>query len=436
MQAFTRVSKAHAFPEAIKKAAALEITTPNPRKRKASFSAETKPIIEEQAATKRACRREEVEPVAEPAPITKRKKIAQPASRTSKVHRPVADTLLSSTKRQTKIDAFAKKQVKPSKDDAGDLPPELAELILLHKAFLKTTMIHIAHSRSDVPLDINELAPHIARSWKKRQVTVEDIRRCIAIQSYSSESPFIVSDYGRGKVCVELRSGYDSAAVKEDVLCKQFLENLKAICARHAADQMTDVEVPLESLSLGDLPKAAIANKSTIASNPILNKGVKVLDAFKNDLLARQQEKQAQQKTAEMLNPDGSKMSLLDRLRSKQLAAASAPAAPTSAEMQRRAALNRVSEIAATVSMLSLTNPVSLPRQAFTMFAIAEKLKDSLRVPMAREEAITCVRLIANEVAPEWLRLVTIGGRENVVIQRNGEPVAKTIQDRVNRLMG
>jgi hypothetical protein len=129
-------------------------------------------------------------------------------------------------------------------------------------------------------------------------------------------------------------------------------------------------------------------------------------------------------------------MSLLDRLRLKQLAKANEPLPPSGPELQRRAALNRVVDVTATISMLSLSNPMSLPRQAFTMAVILEKLKDSLRMPVSKEEGAACVRLIASEVAPEWLRIVTIGGRENVVVQRHSQPVDRVIQERVQKLLG
>jgi hypothetical protein len=86
--------------------------------------------------------------------------------------------------------------------------------------------------------------------------------------------------------------------------------------------------------------------------------------------------------------------------------------------------------------MLSLSNPLSLPRQAFTMAVILDKLRDSLRVPLSKEEGMLCVKLIAAEVAPEWLRVVAIGGRENVVVQRNAQPVDRIIQERMQRLRG
>src|SRR5690606_13344325 len=103
-------------------------------------------------------------------------------------------------------------------------PPHLQDLVDLHRAFVKTMMLQMAHNGNNVPVDVRDLGPNVARAWRKRQVTVEDIRRCIAIQAASDEtsSPFIVTDYGRGKVCVELDSRHAGVSVDQDKLCKQF----------------------------------------------------------------------------------------------------------------------------------------------------------------------------------------------------------------------
>lgn len=336
---------------------------------------------------------------------------------------------------------YNKKQatVKEAVDAEFDgLPADLADMVRLHRAFVKTLMIQMAHGRNDVPLDIREMAPNVSRAWGKRSVTVEDVRRCIAIEGAGERpSPFHITDYGNGKVCIELRTGYRSTDVRETELCALFVDNLRKIWAEKSTDQMQDVEVPLDSLSLADLPQAEVKTMSIASANPMFAKGQKTLDVFKNDLLAKQMDKQAKQPSnSALLNADGSKMSLLDRLRHKESTLSSTPAGPTAADVQRTAALNRVPDVAATISMLSLTNPISLPRCAFTMAMITEKLRDSLRVPMSKEEGVACVKLIAKEVAPEWLKVVTIGGRENVVIQRGGEPVRKTLEDRTKRLLG
>ncbi|KAH7149567.1 hypothetical protein B0J13DRAFT_309162 [Dactylonectria estremocensis] len=465
INSFARVSKGSTFFDSPVKKIAVEhapvTTTVTTRKRKAvSAEEEVHPRVasrttsfapssdDEAVSTKRACRRQEPQPTtpASVRSILKGKRTAKTTPlRAETAHKPNEPSSISKTRRQgktvqTKLDGLFTKQKKGG--DGNSLPPHLAELVDLHRAFVKTIMIQFAHNGTTVPLDIRNIAPHISHSWGKRNVTVEDIRRCIAIQSSTRNntvSPFIVSDYGRGRVCIELAPHEKVTPINEDRLNKQFGENLQALCAEKSLDEMTDVDIPLGSLSLSELPQVAITNMAIYnKANPLLAKGQQALSELKNGIAAKQQEKKSQQMAISnnpLLNPDGTKMSLLDRLRLKQLAKANGPLPPSGPEMQRRAALNRVTDVAATISMLSLSNPMSLPRQAFTMANILERLKDSLRTPMSNQEGSACIRLIATEVAPEWLRIVAIGGRENVVVQRNSQPVDRVIQERVRKLL-
>ncbi|PTB64250.1 hypothetical protein BBK36DRAFT_1178770 [Trichoderma citrinoviride] len=470
---FTRVSKSQAFPEATKKDAISR--TESTRKRKATVddaesnharvtrrTVSSYPSSDEEpvAATpsKRACRRDSSNEEAAlnvEAPVKGKKVAKSTPSRAAAAHKPSESTIIAKSKQdgrtktvQTKLDSFRlagqKKEQGKAHGIESEFAPELVDLIRLHKAFLKTITLQIAHSGSIAPIDISSITPNISRSWGKRQVTVDDIRRCIALQTSTRAadvvSPFIVSDYGRGKICIELHPDHTNGAISinEDHLCRNFEQNLRDLCAGRAHDHDTsdDVDVPLASLSLDELPRAEIRNMDTgIKANQILAKGHNALSALKGGMLAKQQEKETkQQAAAAMVNPDGTKMSLLDRLRYKQLAKANEPL-PQGPELQRRAALNRVIDVAATISMLSLANPASLPRQAFTMGLISDKLRDSLRVPLSKEEGMICVRLIANEVAPEWLKIVTIGGRENVVVSRGSQPVDRVLQERVQKLL-
>ncbi|EHK41289.1 hypothetical protein TRIATDRAFT_147759 [Trichoderma atroviride IMI 206040] len=469
ISSFTRVSKSQAFPDAATKKTAISNPEPtSSRKRKAagddadsnhhprvtrrtvSFapSSDEEPVAA--APAKRARRGESnVEAATTVATPAKGKKVAKPTpSRAASAHKPSESTIVAKSKQggktvQTKLEAYRVTSQKKAKEAESEFSPELVDLIRLHKAFLKTITLQIIHNGTIVPIDISSVAPHISRTWGKRQVTVDDIRTCIAVQTSARDpdvvSPFIVSDYGRGKICIELHPDHNNGAVSinEERLSRQFEENLRALCAGRAQDDVTDADVPLASLSLKELPRAEIRNMdSSIKINPILNKGHNALSALKEGIVAKQQEKEVkQQATIAMVNSDGTKMSLLDRLRHKQLAKANGPLPPSGPELQRRAALNRVADVCATVSMLSLSNPASLPRQAFTMVLISDKLKDSLRVPLSKEEGMTCIRLIANEIAPEWLKVVTIGGRENVVIQRGLQPVDRVIQERVQKLL-
>lgn len=374
-------------------------------------------------------------------------KTRRPGKSTSVIAKPAQQQ--SRRTLQTRIDAVYKKSAEKAGAEAlvekkkqQPLPHHLEELVALNKAFLETVMIHIAHHGSSSPIDIRLLAPNISRTWGKRQVTVEDIRRCIAIQWHGrprEESPFFVSDHGRGRLCVQIAAHMVGSSVNEARLCRQFQENMRALCAEKAAEkaanQASGVDALVESLSLADLPQAAVKEMGKgMHANPALAKGRRALADLKSGIAAKQQDQEAASKKP-FANPDGTKMSLLDRLRHKQLARANEPLPPSGPELQRRAALNRVADVAATISMLSLSHTMSLPRQAFTMLAISEKLQDSLRVPLSREEGMACVRLIATEVAPEWLRIVPIGGRENVVIQRHSQPIDRVIHERVQKLL-
>lgn len=322
-------------------------------------------------------------------------------------------------------------------NNATDLPPHLAELASLHESFLKIIMLQLAHNGITVPVDMRTLCPNISRTWGKRTVTADDIRTCVAIEGLKPEapSPFVVSSYGRGKVCVELDPELGAAPVQTAGLCRRFEDNLRGLCAERAADEMTDLDIPLANLSLAELPLAPVTPRGTTAGvNPMLAKGHRAREELKSGMVAKQQEKEARQTSnAEMTNADGSKMSLLDRVRAKAAAKSLLPPAPTTPELRRRAALQRVPDVAATIAMLSLADPK--PRLAFAMAGLVQRLRDSLAMPVSAEEGAACVRLLAEEVAPGWIRIVTIGGRENVVIQRAGQLLDRNIRERVAGLL-
>ena len=443
---FGRVSKTNTLNTTpAKKAVATDVPS---KKRKASVG-EAQNVEPEQAATrsKRACRRTQEprlnevkkEDVKLEEKAIKGKRVAKAPAPRQSAHKPSADTLItksraSSRKVQTRIDATFKRT---SPTNKTEFSPHLAELVTINKAFVKTTLLHMVHAGSAVPVDLRTLLPSITSSFGKRGVTIEDVRRCVGIQSTKDHaSPFVVSDYGRGKVCVELARGLSLADVKEEKLCKQFEQNLRILAGEKAEDAM-DVDIPLGALSLGDLPQVEVANRELgVGSNPQLRKGHQALTSLQQSVAAQREEKMAKAQAPPTLNADGSKMSLLDRLRAKQLQTSAASPALTGPEAARRAALNRVPDVAATLAMLCLSKPASLPRQAFTMGVVLEKLKDSLRVPLSRDESMAAVRLIAGEVAPEWVRVLVIGGRENVVLQRGGQPGERAIQERVDQLLG
>jgi hypothetical protein len=65
------------------------------------------------------------------------------------------------------------------------------------------------------------------------------------------------------------------------------------------------------------------------------------------------------------------------------------------------------------------------------MPTVLGKLRDSFKTPMSKEEGETCVRLLASEIAPEWLKVVKMGKSNAVVVNRDNRPSDLDIHERV-----
>lgn len=323
----------------------------------------------------------------------------------------------------------ARKRTRHTRETIEQLPQELLDLLSLHTALLKSLTIQYAHNGSNVPVDIRAISPGVAQSWGKRKVTSEDIQRCVGVLGWSagnhtSPSPFMLCDYGRNKLCIELtpEAGFH---LDEERLNKTFESNLRSLWSVR-----TDSDPKNFTASL---PKATMTSRASAV--PLLVKGRNALDELKSDLAKRQAEREARSQALPVLNADGTKMSLLDRIRHKEVAMSNMAAPPSPAEMQRRAALQRAEDVAGVIGMLTMATAEGRARISFTMPALLVKLKDSLRTPVSVEDGVCCVRLLAKEVAPEWLRIVTVGGRENVVIQTAMQPAKAVVGQRVVALL-
>ncbi|KAI1284021.1 hypothetical protein F5Y07DRAFT_97344 [Xylaria sp. FL0933] len=324
----------------------------------------------------------------------------------------------------------------------GELPQEVLDLIDLHTAFLKTLTLHYAHNGSNVPADLRILCPNVARAWGKKKVTDADIRVCMGILNHSSaspnSSPFSLSNYGRGKICIEINQSRNFGPLSEDKLNALFRTNITSLWTTFLASDNENARSAATEF-LPTLPKAPVTLCESLAkASPIMLKGQQRLEDLKHGIAIKKQEKSATTKLATadttMKNADGTKMSLLDRIRMKSLQKAAMPAGLSPAQLERRGALQRVEEVSALIGMLSRASSEGGMggRISFTMAALLEKLKDSFRMGISKQEGAVCVRLLANEVAPEWIRVVTLSGRENVVVETScqlGKPeVARRVQ--------
>lgn len=317
------------------------------------------------------------------------------------------------------------------------LPSEILSLINLHSSFLKTLTLHYAHNGTNVPVDLRSLCPNIARAWGKKAVTENDIRICLGVENMTA-SLLTLSNYGRGKVCLEVDlTKLPGGHLNEKQLNQDYHNKIEQLWHRFSAKGDTDTVRFINSL-----PKAPVTICDSVAkAAPVLAKGQKRLEELKQGLAMKKQEKETKPFVAAatanaLTNPDGSKMGLLDRIRHKQLAKASLPADLSPAELERRAALHRVAEVTSLLGMLSRSSAGgSQGRISFTMPAVLEKLKDSFRMGISREEGAVCIRILAQEVAPEWIRVMTIGERENVVIEASRQLSKAEAERRVQAIV-
>lgn len=315
------------------------------------------------------------------------------------------------------------------------LPSEVLSLVDLHASFLKTLTLHYVHNGSHVPADLRVLCPNVARSWGKRAVAEADIRIALGILNMNaSKALFSLSDYGRGKICVEIDQSQSSGVLNEKDLNKLFYNNIEAFWSKFLlSSSASDV-----SRFIDTLPRSEITICDSLAkASMVVEKGQQRLTELRQEMAAKKLEKGTKVAVASasspLTNPDGTKMSLLDRIKFKQMLKASMPDGLSPEEMQRRAALQRVNEVAALIGMLSRSSSGGMGRISFSMPTMLQKLKDSFRMGISKEDGAACIRVIAMEVAPEWVLVVKINGKENVVVETDRQlskvQIARRVQD-------
>lgn len=261
---------------------------------------------------------------------------------------------------------------------------------------------------------------------------IDDIRRTLGLLNSStldeqdgSMAKLTLSDYGRGKICVELQAvqgkvGRIARPINENVLNEFFVAALKGRWEREEEQVVEEF--------VGQLPMEPIKICASLTKiSPLLAKGQQRLDDLRMGITAKKEEKK--QKVEEKLA--GPKMTLLERLRAKQLHQSTLAPPLTKEQLARRAALGRMDEVVAVLFILSTSGSIGQSRVSFTLPTVLSKLKDSFKTPISKIEADTCMRLLAAEIAPEWARIVKMGKVEALVVNREQRPSEEDIRGRV-----
>ncbi|KAI9778432.1 MAG: hypothetical protein M1839_008078 [Geoglossum umbratile] len=378
-------------------------------------------------------------------------------------------------------------------DRHEQLPEALQDLVKLHSSFLTALSLHQAHNGALTPADLRHLTPNIGRAWGRRKVTTNDVRRTLGILQHkppvhSINSPecskfgLKLSDYGNGKICVEISQDPKfkpppDRPIDVDDLNTLFTQNLygywKFWCsttddtvrtkATVFARNDSDIEADASGLSPGPitrfiqhLPMATIdICPSLNKMSSLFTKGQKRLEEFRSAVSPMGRKECSEARAGSSLVGDHQAIArrgsdLLERVRAKELQKSVLPLPMSKAAMHRKSALQRLDEVISILTHLSTSN-AGLPRiehgkgltvgkpQASTdrspnlaslssipgqqrvslpLATLVLHLKNSLTNPISREEAEKCIQLLVDEVAPDWVKTVTLGEITAVIINK------------------
>ncbi|KFZ23711.1 hypothetical protein V502_01810 [Pseudogymnoascus sp. VKM F-4520 (FW-2644)] len=321
-------------------------------------------------------------------------------------------------------------QFDPSSDE---LPQKLTDLSNLHSSFLTALSIHYAHNGTHTPADLRLLCPNVTRAWGKRRVVLDDVKRILAIlnlQDPSGSTLLSLSDYGQNKICVETRvsdrAGRIAKPLDENTMNTTFTSNLTSLWQKSTTQEI--------DAFISTLPLEPVRICSSLAKmSPLLAKGQRRLEFIREGIAIGKAIEATKTTDVKPVDASGNRPTLLERLRAKALAKANAPTGPTKEELARRSALGRMEEVVATLTQLSTSSSAGQSRVSFTLPTVVVSLKDSFRSPISAKEAEDCVRLLAGEIAPAWLKIVKRGRTESVVVSRDERPSDAVIRERIGK---
>lgn len=353
-----------------------------------------------------------------------------------------------------------------SNPDAPDgLPDELQDLIDLHSSFLTALSLHFAHNGPTIPADLRNLTPGIERVWRRRRVSTDDIQRLLAfeqgkcLKGKEKSGALHLSDYGHGKICIELADLPQSRNVQrqpinENKLNASFIQNLEQQWSSYRTTHRHDAT---PSNFISSLPRIEIppcASLSKIA--PLLSKGQRRLEDLKAGAIKAQQNPQ-KSRTANATSTSQQReqkttarsIDLFSRLKAKQLHQSTLPLPPSSDTLAKKSALQRLPEIAPVLESLAVSSKKHCNDDAgaetarsrvthvsFTMPTLVQHLQMSLRNPIGKEEAVRCVILLG-EVTPEWVGVREVGKLTGVTVRGSGvgrDELGRRIKVSIDRL--
>lgn len=314
-------------------------------------------------------------------------------------------------------------------------PPFFDELLKLHSAFLKALTLHSAHNGLIVPVDLREFLQAVGQVWRKRKVVVKDLQRLVWIweQSHTVKSPFRLANYGLGRVCLEREW---TGRIDEAEWQEQFEQTLDLLW-----------EKTLDSIpNLADDEEEKVADHfvDTLGLSPVhecltpltsFRKGQQRLQDLKGGVIRMKTEKLRAESAKDDDSPalktlldatPNRRKSLLDRIKNKELRQSTLPPPPSNDMLIRRAAVERVEDVANVLASLrpvgyvgsGIKAMLAAQRKPFQIPTIVQHVQDSVRNPISPREVEICIEVMARaDIAGNWVNFVTVKAAKMVVLK-------------------
>lgn len=296
------------------------------------------------------------------------------------------------------------------------MPQALQDMLSGQTALLQALSARLALESSYVRINIDELLKE-ASLVGRHNLTTLDLQRMLALKSGNSIA-FRIENFGSAGISL-VEHGHAEGPMIINTTKERHALEAALLHAWHVwlgTRPESSVDAFIESL-----PIATIHDSETIKKTASLfAKGKQRLSDIRQCRADVKQASATQDVQAAHANNAAVKdrsASLLDRIIAKQAHIATLPAGPTRADLERKAALHRIEEIARVLDVLS----AGRARASFSMQSVIQQLQQSLRNPISRIEAERSLGLMAEEVMPSYVTIISSGNMVGVVITKAGK---------------
>lgn len=328
-------------------------------------------------------------------------------------------------------------------------PACLDDLLKLHSSFLTALAVHSAHNGVAAPADTREFLRSVTQLWRKRKVVVKDLQRLVWIWEQSGQTTkpaFRLANYGLGRVCLErvFRGDYDGFERLDEAECQEQFEQTLDLLWEKTLDSVPNGDEEQDQVAMHFVETLGVSPvHECLAPFTAFRKGQQRLQDLKGGVIRMKTQKfhadaiNGNDNTPKVLETTTNRRKgLLDRIKNKELRQSKLPPPPSKEMLLRRAAVERMEDVAAVLASLrpvgyvgsGIKAMLAAQRKPFQIPVIVQHVQDSVRNPISQQEVEICIELMARvDVAGHWVNFVPVNKIQMVVLKSCADVSPKDI---------